>query len=122
MHDRRHEQSTTRRRVPINRAAGLLGLIMLATAADALAAPDLVPTGVTAPASATTQQALTASWTVQNQGANDATGSWRDHLWLSSDAVLGGDTNLGFVDHGGLTAGSSYTSTLPTTVPNVPAG
>jgi len=86
--------------------------------------PDLTPTAFTAPASATTGQSISLSWTVANQGTGTAQPSWSDYVYLSTDAVYNtGDT---FVTSqstsAALAAGGSYTKTPTVTVPSVPAG
>ena len=86
--------------------------------------PDLTPTAFTAPASATTGQAIGLSWTVTNQGTGAAQPSWLDYVYLSTDAVYNtGDT---FVTSQGTSAalgpGGSYSKTPTITVPSVPAG
>jgi len=48
---------------------------------------DLVATALTGPASAITQQAISVSWTVANQGTATPSGSWYDHLYLSPSPV-----------------------------------
>jgi len=89
-----------------------------------LASPDLTPTALTAPASATTQQAISVSWTVTNQGLGAANPPWFDYVYLSTDtACCTGDTNVANVAIStALAAGGSYTQTKPITVPNVSAG
>ncbi|MHC4697930.1 MAG: CARDB domain-containing protein, partial [Planctomycetota bacterium] len=46
---------------------------------------DLVVTDVVAPFSASPGQLASFGWTVVNQGANDAVGSWYDSVYLSTD-------------------------------------
>jgi large repetitive protein len=73
--------------------------------------PDLVPTNLTAPATAAHGQAINVSWTITNQGIGPAAGGWADRLLLSSNSTFdSGDVTLVQVGHtGGLAAGSSYT-------------
>ncbi|MFB3112904.1 MAG: CARDB domain-containing protein, partial [Gemmatimonadales bacterium] len=88
-----------------------------------LASPDLTPTTFTAPSAATTQQAISLSWTVTNQGTGAAQPSWLDRVYLSTDQVYGGDTSVTIVGTStALAAGGSYTQTLTVTTPKVPAG
>jgi subtilase family serine protease len=87
-------------------------------------APDLVPTAVTAPGSVSTQQAVSVSWTVKNQGTASASGIWTDTLYLSPSSVCCvGATPLTSVSVSpGTPAGASYTQTQTVTIPNVAAG
>jgi len=47
--------------------------------------PDLVVASVTNPVPATHGQDVTLTWTVQNNGADPATGTWWDYVYLSAD-------------------------------------
>jgi hypothetical protein len=89
-----------------------------------LKVPDLVVTVLTAPASVSTGQAISVSWTVQNQGSGDALGSWYDGLYLSTDAILdGSDTLISSQNQAGpIASGGSYTKTANWTVTKIPAG
>lgn len=89
-----------------------------------LASPDLVPTALTAPATVTTQQQISVSWTVENQGTGPARPSWYDTVYLSTDTVCcGGDTYLTQVyNQTAVAAGSTYNQTVSVTLPNVAAG
>ena len=67
---------------------------------------------------------MTFSYTVTNQGSNDAVGQWTDSLYLSpttsfvyTDPLLA--TN---VHQGGLAAGQSYTDQVTAPVPGVAPG
>src|SRR5215831_1430022 len=90
----------------------------------AAAGPDLVPTSLVAPGSASAQQAISVTWTVQNQGSASAVGSWQDGLYLSATPTCcSGATALGAWPRGGpLAARASYTQVKNASVPDVPAG
>jgi Ca2+-binding RTX toxin-like protein len=85
---------------------------------------DLVVTDVTAPASATLGQTVPISYTVQNQGADAAIGSWNDTLYLSTDTVWDiNDTVIGQAGHtGDVASGASYTGSLNAVLPGVSNG
>jgi subtilase family serine protease len=88
--------------------------------------PDLIPTVVTGPATASTGASITVGWTVENQGNGTATANpnWVDRIRLSTDDTFDdGDLFLnGFVRSSSLAAGSTYTVSMSVTVPNVAAG
>jgi len=85
--------------------------------------PDLTPTALTAPGSATAQQNVSVSWTVLNQGTGTAQGTWVDYLYFSADQVCcTGDTILATATKTSLAAAGSYTETRSVTIPGVPAG
>ena len=88
------------------------------------APPDLVPTAVTAPASVSTQQAVSVSWTVKNQGTGSASGLWTDTLYFSpsSTCCVGAIPVASVSVSPGTPAGGSYTQTQTVTIPNVAAG
>jgi subtilase family serine protease len=86
--------------------------------------PDLIPVGLTAPASVVTEHQVEVSWTVENQGTGEAQASWYDVLYLSEDDVLDGeDRQLASVSRSQAVApGESYSPTRTVTIPKVPAG
>ncbi len=92
--------------------------------AGAATTPDLTPTGLSAPASATTAQQVEVGWTVLNQGTGDTTSAWYDNVYLSTDAVWdGSDTSLGYLYRSTvLPVSISYVVTTTVAIPNVPAG
>jgi len=82
---------------------------------------DLVVSNLTAPASATGGQPLTASWSVTNQGAGSTlAGSWAEDVWLSNDATYSSDdVQLASPGHSGtLSAGGHYSRSLQPTLPS----
>lgn len=82
--------------------------------------PDLtISTAVAAPPSIVAGQSLTASFTVRNQGAFDAVGSWRELLYLSADQSLDpvNDIFLGSSIRSNLSAGQSYGAAINATIP-----
>ncbi|CCI38865.1 putative Subtilisin [Microcystis aeruginosa PCC 9701] len=85
---------------------------------------DLVVTGVTVPASGIPGQAISLSYTVQNQGTESAYGSWTDAVYLSADNQWDiGDVLVGQVNRSGdVATGASYTETLNGVVPGVNLG
>ncbi|HEV8441135.1 MAG TPA: CARDB domain-containing protein [Methylomirabilota bacterium] len=87
-------------------------------------APDLVPTALTAPPSVSTQQSVSVSWTVRNEGSGPATGSWTDTLYLSaSSTCCAGATALLNLNVAPATApGGSYTQTQTVKIPSLTAG
>ena len=80
---------------------------------------DLVVATITAPATAMSGDLVHLTWTVDNDGTNAASGSWRDAAYLSSDNVWDvGDKLIGYFDFSGtLVPGSSYTATLDVVLP-----
>ncbi|MCA9310586.1 MAG: hypothetical protein KDA21_05220, partial [Phycisphaerales bacterium] len=82
--------------------------------------PDLVVTDLVMPSTATTGQPVAVSWTVTNNGAAPASGTWFDQLLLSTDDAVGTDMAFGNFSHTGtLAPGESYT--MNESVP-LPAG
>lgn len=90
----------------------------------AVTAADLVLTALTAPATVTTQQSISVSWTVKNQGDAAATLPWNDRISLSTTAFccFGNPVVATASRPMPLAPGASYTATKLLTVPNVPAG
>jgi YD repeat-containing protein len=89
-----------------------------------LTATDLVLTAFTAPAALTTQQSVSVSWTVKNEGDAVATPPWNDRISLSTTAFccFGNPVVATASRPVPLAPGASYTATTRLTVPNVPAG
>jgi RHS repeat-associated protein len=85
---------------------------------------SVVPTSVTAPASATAGLPITVTWQVQDQSGQAATGNWLDSVYLSkTPSVNSGSILLGTVQHsGGLAANGTYTGTLTAAVPATAIG
>jgi len=85
---------------------------------------DLVAGTITIPANAVPGEDMTFSYTVTNQGSNNAVGQWTDSLYLSpttsfvyTDPLLA--TN---VHQGGLAASQSYTDQITAPVPGITPG
>ena len=86
---------------------------------------DLVVSDVVIPASIIGGDSLSVDWTVLNAGAQSASGSWLDDIYLSTDAFFdSGDTLLKTLLHeGGLASGASYSSSADVDIPiTVPTG
>lgn len=80
--------------------------------------PDLVVSDISAPLEALSGQDIPISWTITNQGSGDAVGTFRDQLFLSSDAFVGSDQFFGeFELTGTIPAGGSITRTQTITLP-----
>ncbi|MDH5668376.1 MAG: Ig-like domain-containing protein, partial [Nitrospira sp.] len=83
--------------------------------------PDLRVTALNGPATVFEGGAIDLTWTVRNDGAAEATSSWRDHVVLRrvGDASGAGTIPVGdFVYDRGLLAGQSYTRTESFTLPS----
>ena len=90
----------------------------------AITTPDLVPIALAAPAAATTQQAITVSWTVKNQGTAATARTWTDNLYLApTSSCCAGAILLGqWTWSTSVAAGGTYTQTKSVILPGVPAG
>ena len=101
------DESNNRREIPIT-----------------VTAADLVLTAFTAPAALTTQQSVSVSWTVKNEGDAAATLPWNDRISLSTTSFccFGNPVVATATRPMPLAPGASYTATKLFTVPNVPAG
>jgi hypothetical protein len=83
-----------------------------------LSAPDLVVSNITAPTAAVSGQQVEVVWTLTNQGLVDATGTWTDAVYLSSDFSVGSDRYLAaFPFTGTIAAGQSVERRQLVTVP-----
>jgi subtilase family serine protease len=87
-------------------------------------APDLTPTSLTASGTFAPGQSVEVSWTIKNQGDDEAVAPWTDSIYLSADTVLDStDTLLAdVVMSETLEFGASYNKTQTVTLPNIPAG
>jgi YD repeat-containing protein len=101
------DESNNRREIPIS-----------------VTAADLVLTAFTAPAAMTTQQSVSVSWIVKNEGDAAATLPWNDRISLSTTSFccFGNPVVATASRPMPLAPGASYTATKLFTVPNVPAG
>jgi len=80
--------------------------------------PDLVVSSIQVPPEGISGRAIQYSWTVTNQGAAAATGTWADRVWLSTDAQVGSDVQIGnFSFTGTLRPGESITRIQNYTLP-----
>ncbi|TAK36246.1 MAG: hypothetical protein EPO21_03325, partial [Chloroflexota bacterium] len=89
-----------------------------------ITAPDLIPTSFTPPSTGITGQTIALAWTVRNQGNGNATPTWTDRVYLSTDNTLSSDDALvGSLPHStALVPGDSYNATLSPKLPVVTAG
>jgi subtilase family serine protease len=85
---------------------------------------DLTVASVEPPADASPGEQATFRWVVRNAGANTATGSWTDAVYLSTDSNWDiNDTLVGRVGHDGPVApGETYTGDLTAALPAVNPG
>jgi hypothetical protein len=80
---------------------------------------DLVVTDVGVADSAYCNRQTTISWTVLNQGSCPVSGTYSDRVSISSDSLVGSDTQIGsFSRSGVLEAGQSYTVTQEILLPD----
>ncbi|MCF2150645.1 type I secretion C-terminal target domain-containing protein [Desmonostoc muscorum LEGE 12446] len=83
---------------------------------------DLVVTAANAPTSATLNERISVSWTVTNQGTDNAFSywSWSDYVYISNDQFF--DSNDSYLTSRSgqrlLASGASYTATLDIDIPN----
>jgi len=74
--------------------------------------PDLVVEDVVIPGSAVSGELVPVTWTVRNQGPGAISGSFNDRVYLSTDAIVGGDQAMGnFQFTGTLAPGEAVTRT-----------
>lgn len=85
---------------------------------------DLVVTNIEIPATGSPGQPATIRWTVTNAGANPATGTWTDSIYLSADGTWDiNDALVGRFDHSAsLVASGAYTQTSNVPLPGVVPG
>jgi len=97
---------------------GLSTEITLPTPADLVVGTISIPTNVTP------GQNATISYTVNNQGANAAMGTWEDTIYISKDDKWDiNDAFFGRVSHrGDVSAGGSYSQTLTANLPGLATG
>ncbi|TAK36654.1 MAG: HYR domain-containing protein [Chloroflexota bacterium] len=91
---------------------------------QAVQAPDLTPTALAAPSTASPGQTVPITWTVRNQGDSDASPSWQDRVYLSTNGIWdSGDTYVTLVTRAvAVIADDSYTVTADVRLPNVAVG
>ena len=92
--------------------------------AIALTTPDLTPVTLSAPASGGVSSQVEVTWVVQNQGTGEATPSWYDSLYFSSDDIWDNQDMQLIAPQWSFPVGvgQSYTQTLLISLPQVPAG
>ncbi|TFG80238.1 MAG: hypothetical protein E4H19_15730, partial [Chromatiales bacterium] len=82
-------------------------------------APDLRVTAINGPAEQWSGRTFDVSWTVKNEGAYVAAGSWIDRIFLSADDQPGDDVQLGSAQYNGsLAINASYSRTISITLPH----
>ncbi|MCK4658429.1 MAG: hypothetical protein KAV82_02815, partial [Phycisphaerae bacterium] len=80
--------------------------------------PDLLMVEVIAEATGVAGSEVTVQWTVRNDGEAEATGMWTDRVYISTDAVVGDDLQLGqFYQSDPLEVSNEYTRQEYVTVP-----
>ncbi len=85
--------------------------------------PDLVPSGVAAPASGLPLQGVPVTWTLTNAGSADATGPWTEQILLATDAAGDNPTLLQASAYAGpLGQGKAVGRSATVTLPNVAPG
>ena len=90
---------------------------------DGPSLPDLIVSGITAPAAAVSNGAIPISWQITNQGDAPFSGVFRDRVHLSSDETIGDDTNQGTFEFvGAIDAGQTITRTQSIALPTVLEG
>jgi hypothetical protein len=96
----------------------------IATAVSEVLLPDLAVTSVAAPTEATADSSMSVSWTVRNDGAASAGGSWNDAVFLSADDAIGPGDRLvaSRVRTGPVPVGVTYSANASFTVPSDVAG
>ena len=82
--------------------------------------PDLTVSALTVPAIAAPGAAITADYTVRNQGASPASASTLRFFWSANSALDASDTQLGQVDVGALGASATASGQATLTVPSGP--
>ncbi len=83
--------------------------------------PDLRITTLANPTNGLTDNRVTLSWTVANNGLAAASGTWVDGIYISTDEQLGNDTFVSSsMFSGNLNVGESYTRTQQVYLPSAP--
>jgi hypothetical protein len=84
---------------------------------------DLTVTNIVAPTTGLPGQQVDVSWTVRNEGNATASAPWSEQLFLSDDAVVGGDQFItSFFQNTDLAVGASNTRTQRVTLPSFGTG
>jgi hypothetical protein len=85
--------------------------------------PNLTVGSLVLPQEGWTGQQVDIAWTVTNDGSLPAAGTWQDCVYLSTNAQIGGDTQLGCLNRPvDLAAGGHYDRVGTVTIPAVPEG
>ncbi len=79
--------------------------------------PDLVPSGVSGPATASAGQSVPVTWTDTNSGNATAVGPWTDEVFLSYDGTVTNAVLLTSITTSSLAAHSSISQSAMVTIP-----
>ena len=87
-------------------------------------APDLTPTSFQSPSNVSSQDKILVSWSVINQGTAEASASWRDNFYLSTNDTW--DSGVTYITYQSRSTAlgieESYSATKELTIPKVSAG
>ncbi len=90
---------------------------------DRTSLPDLIVTGITAPAQALPGQEIEIVWTLKNDGVGKAPAGWTDQIFISDDNLIGNDRLIGTATATvALNAGQSVERRARVTLPALAAG
>jgi hypothetical protein len=80
---------------------------------------DLIVSNIVVPVTGLPGQQIDVMWTIHNEGNTIASAPWSEHIFLSDDAVVGGDQFMAsFFQNTDLAIGASLTRTQRVTLPS----